>query len=47
MKLQGKASNFIIKKETLAKAFFYQFCEIFKNIYFYRTPPVATSENVS
>ena len=30
--------NFI-KKETLAQVFFWEFCEIFKNTYFYRTPP--------
>ena len=26
--------------------FFREFCEIFKNAYFYRTPPVAASENL-
>ena len=29
--------NFI-NKETLAQVFFFEFCEIFKNTYFYRTP---------
>ena len=34
------ACNFI-KKETLAQVFFCEFCEISKNIFFYRTPLVA------
>ena len=25
--------------------FFYEICELFKNTFFYRTPPVVTSEN--
>ena len=29
--------NFI-NKETLAQVFSFEFCEIFKNTYFYRTP---------
>ena len=37
-----EACNFI-KKETLAKVFCCGFCEIFKNIFFYRTPLVAAS----
>ena len=40
-----EAWNFI-KKETLAQVFSCDFCEIFKNAYFYRTSPVAAS-NVS
>ena len=32
-----------IKKETLVQAFFCEICEIFKNTFFYRTPPVAAS----
>ena len=36
------AWNFV-KKETLAQEFSCEFCEIFKNTYFYRTPWVATS----
>ena len=32
--------NFI-KKEALAQVFSYEFCEIFKNTYFHRTPPLA------
>ena len=35
----------LFKKETLTQVFFCEFCEIFKNIYFYRTPLVAASEN--
>ena len=44
MKLQASACNFI-KKEPLAQEFSCEFCEIFKNIFFYRTPPVAPSEH--
>ena len=32
-----------IKRETLAQVFSCEFCEVFKNIYFYRTPLVAAS----
>ena len=32
-----------IKKETLAQVFYYEFCKIFKNRLFYRTPLVAAS----
>ena len=32
-----------IKKETLAQMFFWEFCEIFKNTFSYRAPPVAAS----
>ena len=31
------------KKESLAQVFSCEFCEISKNILFYRTPPVAAS----
>ena len=34
--------NFI-KKETLTQVLSYEFCEIFKNTFFYRIPPVAAS----
>ena len=37
-------SNFI-KKEALAQVFSCEFCEIFKNTYFYRTPLVAASDH--
>ena len=39
-----KACNFI-KKESLAQVFSCEFCEISKNIFFYRTPPVAASDS--
>ena len=35
-------SNFI-KKETVTQVFFCEFCKIFKNTFFYRTPLVAAS----
>ena len=34
-----------IKKEALAQVFSCEFCEISKNTFFYRTPPVAASDN--
>ena len=33
------------KKETLARVFSCEFCEISNKIFFYRTPPVAPSIN--
>ena len=39
-----QACNFI-KKETLAQLLSCEFCEISKNTFSYRTPPVAASEN--
>ena len=36
-------SLFFIKKETLGQMFSCKFCEIFKNIFFHSTPPVAAS----
>ena len=33
----------ILFKETLAQVFSYEFCEIFKNTFFHRTPLVAAS----
>ena len=39
-----EAHNFI-KKETQAQVFAYEFCEIFKNTFFHRTPIVAALEN--
>ena len=41
--LRPQACNFI-KKEALTQVFSCEFCKIFKNTYFYRTPLVATSE---
>ena len=40
----AEACNFI-KKETLAKVFSREFCEISKNTFSYGTPPVAASVN--
>ena len=34
-----------IKKETLVQVFTCEFCEISKNTFSYRTPPVAGSDN--
>ena len=39
-----QACNFI-KKETLAQVFPCEFCEISKNIFFYKTPLVAASNH--
>ena len=39
---KAETCNFI-EKETLAKVFSCQFCEISKNTFSYRTPPVAAS----
>ena len=41
-KVAGGACNFI-KKETLAQVFSCKFCEISKNTFSHRTPPVAAS----
>ena len=38
IKFQAQACNFI-KKETLTQVFSCQLCKIFKNTFFYRTPP--------
>ena len=46
IKLQASDLQFI-KKETLAQVFSCEFCEIFKNNFFKRTPPVAASVGVS
>ena len=42
IKLQAEACNFI-KKETLRQVFSCEFCEISKNAFSYRIPPVAVS----
>ena len=39
-----QACNFI-KKEPLAQVFSYEFCEIFKNTYFHRTPLGGVSDD--
>ena len=36
--------NKVLKKEALAQVFSCEFCEDFKNIYYYRTSLVAASE---
>ena len=43
IKLQAEPYSFI-KKETLAQVFSCEFCEISKNTFSYRTPPVAASD---
>ena len=43
IKFQAGACNFI-KIETLAQVFSCEFCEISKNTFSYRTPPVASSD---
>ena len=40
-----EACNFI-KKETLAQVFSCEFCEISKNIFYYRPPLVAASKPI-
>ena len=42
IKLQAPVCNFI-QKETLVQVFSSKFCEISKNTFSYRTPPVASS----
>ena len=42
-KVLYKVARNLIKKETLAQVFSYEFCEISKNTFSYRTPLVATS----
>ena len=37
--------KFTGKQVQLAQVFSCEFCEIFKNIFFYTTPPVAASKN--
>ena len=46
IKLQASFSINYIEKETLVQVFSSDFCEIFKNIFFYRTPPVAASKKI-
>ena len=42
LKISPEACNFV-KKETLEQVISCDFCGIFKNILFHRTPPVAPS----
>ena len=41
---KGLACNFL-KKESLAQVFSCEFCEISKNTFFYKTPPLAASKD--
>ena len=43
-KFTGKHQCNLIKKETVAQMFSCEFCEISKNTFSYKTPPVAASE---
>ena len=45
IKLKVSGLQFFLKKETLAQVFSCEFCEIFKNTFFYRTTMVAASGN--
>ena len=55
IKIRSSRSEIILKiegqqfyqKETPIKAFFCKICEIFKNTFFYRTPPLTVSEKSS
>ena len=44
--MKASACN-CIKKGTLAEVFSCEFCEIFKNTFSYRTPPVAASQIIA
>ena len=43
--VSGLSPATLLKKETLAQVFSYEFCQISKNIFCYRTLPVAASPN--
>ena len=45
IKMQTEACS-VIKKESLVQLFSCEFCEIFKNTFFHKTPPVAASVNL-
>ena len=44
-KVAGLGPATLLKKKTLTQMFSCEFCEIFKSIFFYRTPSVAASGN--
>ena len=44
-KVVGLRSETLLKRDSGIEVFC-EFCEIFKNSFFYRTPPVATSEKM-
>ena len=46
-KFPGLKLATLLKKEALAQVFFYEICEISKNTFSYRTPPVAVFEKLS
>ena len=46
IKLQAEAAT-LLKKEALAQVFSCEFCEISKNTFSYRTPPVAASGSIT
>ena len=46
IKLQASFSINYIEKEALVQVFSSDFCKTFKNIFFYRTPPVAASKKI-
>ena len=46
MRLQKSEIRNFNKKETLAQVFSREYCAIFKNTFFYRTPPVAPSGKI-
>ena len=41
---ENTCARIFINKETLAQVFSYEFCEIFKNTFFYRTLPGDSSD---
>ena len=43
-KVAGLGHATLLKKETLAQVFFSEFCKIFKNTFFNRTPLVVVSQ---
>ena len=43
----NKVAGWGLKKETLTQVFSCEFCEISKNTFSYRTPPVAASANLT
>ena len=46
-KVAGLRPATLFKKETLAQVFCCEFCEISKDTFFYRTPPVAVSKAIT
>ena len=46
-KVAGLTPATLLKKKTLAQVFSCEFCELFKNTFFYRTPPVTGSLSIN